>query len=208
MTTPLRSRGRLRPGLRRPVAAATVAVTALTGIATASATPASAVTGSKVLTGYTQQIQQQSNWCWAASGTSIAVYEGSDITQTQFCNAGQGRPTSNTTCPDNQGDIPMVQKGFRAAGVSAGQEVDNTVSYSTVQSEINANRPLQTRIVWSSGGGHMEVVYGYDTSKGLIYWGNPLGDNGSYQRYNQTTYDYYVSNGTFSWTHTIDRIGA
>ncbi|WP_052709118.1 papain-like cysteine protease family protein [Streptomyces sp. NRRL S-495] len=152
----------------------------------------------------TMQQQQQTNWCWAASGNTIATWYGYTYSQNQFCNAAFGRST-NSGCPNSQATLGDVQNGLSWVGINPGSYVTGYLRYSTVQTEVNANRPIETRIQWSSGGGHMHVVYGFDTSNNWVYWGDPWPSN---TRYNWADYNYYVSNGTFSWTHSLYRIGA
>ncbi|MFG3050375.1 papain-like cysteine protease family protein [Kitasatospora sp. NPDC048239] len=150
------------------------------------------------------QQQQQTNWCWAASGNTIATWFGYTYSQNQFCNAAFGR-SINSSCPNSQATLGDVQNGLSWVGLNPGSYVTGYLRYSTVQTEVNANRPIETRIQWSSGGGHMHVLYGYDTGSNWVYWGDPWPSN---NRYNWADYNYYVSNGTFSWTHSLYRIGA
>ncbi|WP_406092101.1 papain-like cysteine protease family protein [Kitasatospora purpeofusca] len=152
----------------------------------------------------TMQQQQQTNWCWAASGNTIATWYGYTYSQNQFCNAAFGR-SSNSSCPNSQATLGDVQNGLSWVGINPGSYVTGYLRYATVQTEVNADRPIETRIQWSSGGGHMHVVYGFDTSNNWVYWGDPWPSN---TRYNWADYNYYVSNGTFSWTHSLYRIGA
>ncbi|MFF2657749.1 papain-like cysteine protease family protein [Kitasatospora sp. NPDC058032] len=152
----------------------------------------------------TMQQQQQTNWCWAASGNTIATFYGYNYSQNQFCNAAFGR-SGSSACPNSQATLGDVQNGLSRIGISPGSYVTGYLRYSTVQTEVNADRPVETRIQWSSGGGHMHVVYGYDTGNNWVYWGDPWPSN---YRYNWADYTYYVSNGTFSWTHSLYRIGA
>ncbi|MCX4747038.1 C39 family peptidase [Kitasatospora sp. NBC_01287] len=150
------------------------------------------------------QQQQNSNWCWAASGDTIASWFGYDYSQNQFCDAAFGRSTSST-CPNSEAALNNVQTALDWIGIDPGDYVTGYLYYSTVQNEINNNRPVETRIQWSSGGGHMEVLYGYDLSDNWVYWGDPWpSDN----RYNWASYSYYVSNSSFSWTHSLYQIGA
>ncbi|MFJ8433730.1 papain-like cysteine protease family protein [Kitasatospora sp. NPDC094019] len=152
----------------------------------------------------TMQQQQQTNWCWAASGNTIATWFGYTYSQNQFCNAAFGR-SINSSCPNSQATLGDVQNGLSWIGINPGSYVTGYLRYSTVQTEVNANRPIETRIQWSSGGGHMHVLYGFDTSNNWVYWGDPWPSN---NRYNWADFNYYVSNGTFSWTHSLYRIGA
>lgn len=150
------------------------------------------------------QQQQQTNWCWAASGNTIATWFGYNYSQNQFCNAAFGRSV-DSSCPNSQASLADVQNGLDWVGIAPGSYVSGYLRYSTVQTEVDANRPIETRIQWSSGGGHMHVVYGYDTGNNWVYWGDPWPSN---YRYNWGDYWYYVNNSTFSWTHSLYRIGA
>ncbi|MEU6893537.1 papain-like cysteine protease family protein [Streptomyces sp. NPDC046557] len=152
----------------------------------------------------TMQAQQKTNWCWAASGNTIATWFGRTYSQNQFCNAAFNRQ-QGTECPNNQATLGNVQTALRWAGINSGSYVTGWLQYSTVQTEINANRPVETRIQWSNGGGHMHVLYGYDTANSWVYWGDPWPSN---DRYNWASHAWYVDNDTFSWTHSLYRIGA
>ncbi|GGO50157.1 papain-like cysteine protease family protein [Streptomyces lasiicapitis] len=152
----------------------------------------------------TMQAQQKTNWCWAAAGNTIATYLGKNYSQNQFCNAAFGR-NQNTECPNNQATLGNVQTGLRWAGINSGSYVTGWLRYPTVQAEINANRPIETRILWSNGGGHMHTIYGYDTANDWVYWGDPWPSS---DRYNWASHSWYVNNNTFSWTHSLYRIGA
>ncbi|MFI9049875.1 papain-like cysteine protease family protein [Streptomyces sp. NPDC053427] len=200
---------------RRRLSAAALAVAAFTALtalpgATASAAtpPAHAATTRKAAAAnrldIAMQAQEKTNWCWAGSGNTIAAWYGRNYSQNQFCNAAFGRQ-QNTACPNNQATLGNVQNAFDWMGINSGSYVTGYLRYSTVQSEINANRPIETRIEWSSGGGHMHVVYGFDTADNWVYWGDPWASN---SRYNWGDYDYYVNGSSFSWTHSLYRIGA
>ncbi|MYR42351.1 papain-like cysteine protease family protein [Streptomyces sp. SID5910] len=194
---PHRHRGR-----RTLTAAALVLAAAFTATA-ASTDSASAATGKNVLN-ISMQEQENTNWCWSASGNTIASWFGYKYTQTQFCNAAFGRAQGGS-CPNDQATLEDDQTAFRWMGLSPGTVTSGVISYNAVQQQIDAKRPMMARIQWSSGGGHAEVLYGYDTSKSWVYWGDPWPDD---YRYNWATYDYYRSNSDFSWTHTLYGIGA
>ncbi|MET8508290.1 papain-like cysteine protease family protein [Streptomyces sp. NPDC004787] len=152
----------------------------------------------------TMQAQQKTNWCWAAGGNTIATWFGRSYSQNQFCNAAFGRQ-QGYDCPNWQATLGNVQDGLSWAGVNPGSYVSGWLRYSTVQTEIDANRPVETRIQWASGGGHMHVLYGYDDANGWVYWGDPWPSS---DRYNWASHAWYVDNGSFSWTHSLYRIGA
>jgi hypothetical protein len=189
------------------------ALTVVTGI-TASAAPAppahhpsAATAGSQAAPtrlDISMQAQEQTNWCWAGSGNTIASFYGKSYSQNQFCNAAFNRQ-QDTSCPNDQATLANVQNAFDWMGINSGSYVSGYLNYNTVQSEINAERPIETRIQWASGGGHMHVIYGYDASQDWVYWGDPWGSN---NRYNWGDFGNYVNGSEFSWTHSLYRIGA
>ncbi|MEU1335036.1 papain-like cysteine protease family protein [Streptomyces sp. NPDC005865] len=183
-------------------ASATTAAPAAAAASTGTA-PGPSVRAAKRLN-ITMQAQQKTNWCWAAGGNTIATFLGRTYSQNQFCNAAFGR-SQNTECPNNQATLGNVQSGLRWAGINSGSYVTGWLRYPTVQAEINAGRPVETRIQWSNGGGHMHVLYGYDDASSWVYWGDPWPSN---DRYNWASHAWYVDNDTFSWTHSLYRIGA
>ncbi|WP_409484932.1 papain-like cysteine protease family protein [Arsenicicoccus dermatophilus] len=150
------------------------------------------------------QAQQQTNWCWAATGTTIAAYKGRSVSQNDFCNLAFRR-SRGSSCPNDQATLADDQTAFRALGITSGSYISGTLGFSGIQTEIKADRPILTRIQWSSGGGHMMVINGYDPNSGDIEWYNPWPSD---QRINVGAYDYYVDNADFSWTHSLYRIGA
>ncbi|MBP2474573.1 hypothetical protein JOF53_003445 [Crossiella equi] len=149
------------------------------------------------------QAQQQTNWCWAAAGNTIAAWHGVSITQNNFCALAKNRSTS-ANCPNDQAHLGEVQNALRKLNfTNPGSYLSNTLTYATIQQQVAADQPIETRIGWSSGGGHMHVLYGYDTTKNWVYWGDPWGSS---SRYNWGTYAFYRSNSQFTWTHTLTGI--
>ncbi|MEV7843142.1 papain-like cysteine protease family protein [Streptomyces cyaneofuscatus] len=188
------------------LAAALLAVPAAT--ATAAQSPSASQDGVTVAAAQrlniTMQAQQKTNWCWAAGGNTIAAWFGRSYSQNQFCNASFNR-SQNTECPNSQATLGNVQTGLSWTGVRPGSYVTGWLRYPTVQAEIAAQRPIETRIQWSSGGGHMHVIYGYDDANSWVYWGDPWPSS---DRYNWASHSWYVNNNQFSWTHSLYRIGA
>ncbi|GAA1565561.1 MULTISPECIES: papain-like cysteine protease family protein [Kribbella] len=169
-----------------------------------SAPPATAAAPSSYYLNVTGQSQQKTNWCWAASGNSIAAFYGYSYSQNQFCNLAFGY-SMNGTCPNNQATLGNDQTAFRAIGISTGSYVSGTLAFGTLVTEIASGRPVMTRIGWTSGGGHMMDIIGYDSSNSTIEYYDPWPDD---QRYNYSTYSWYQSNSQFTWTHSLYRIGA
>lgn len=96
-------------------AADAVAGTGTTTATTTATTPSadSAALASKRL-GITMQAQQKTNWCWAASGNTIATWFGRNYSQNQFCNAAFNRQ-QGYDCPNNQASLANVQTALRWA---------------------------------------------------------------------------------------------
>ncbi|WP_436493764.1 papain-like cysteine protease family protein [Actinokineospora sp. HUAS TT18] len=185
-----------RPATRSALAATFVALLAwLVG-----QTPAVAATASF---SFTMQAQEKTNWCWSASGVSIAGHHGYSVSQNTFCALAKNRSTAYA-CPNDQADLAQVRNAFYKLGFpSPGSYIYNYLTYSAIQTQLNAERPIETRIGWKSGGGHMHVLYGYDSAKSWVYWGDPWPSS---YRYNWATYNYYVNNSSFAWTHTLTGI--
>lgn len=152
----------------------------------------------------TMQAQQMTNWCWAAAGDTVADFYGHDYSQNQFCNLAFGRAV-NSSCPNWQATLGNDRQAFDAMGINPGRYVNGYLDYAAITREIDADRPVMSRIQWQSGGGHMLTVYGYDVSKNWVYWGDPWPSSG---RYHWATYNYYVDNGSFFWTHSLYGLGA
>ncbi|MEU7639938.1 MULTISPECIES: papain-like cysteine protease family protein [unclassified Streptomyces] len=203
MSQPLRTRRRRGRRLSAAVLAA-VALTAIPGAAGAAPQATGAAPQAANRLDITMQAQENTNWCWAASGNTIATWYGRKYSQNQFCNAAFNRQ-QGSNCPNNQATLGNVQNALGWMGINSGSYVTGWLRYGTVQSEINARRPIETRIQWSSGGGHMHVIYGYDASRNWVYWGDPWATN---NRYNWGDFDNYVNGSSFSWTHSLYRIGA
>ncbi|OXM52912.1 papain-like cysteine protease family protein [Amycolatopsis alba] len=149
---------------------------------------------------YTQQVQQQNQWCWAADGSSIERSQGGSATQAQFCAAGKG--SSAGYCPNQAAQISEIVRGFRGTGFSA-QDAGGPIGFNSVVSQVDAGILNLTGIYWTSGGGHAEVIYGYDSANQSIMVGDPWP---TYQRYQTWNYNQYRSNGQFRWNDTIVNI--
>lgn len=147
------------------------------------------------------QAQLRTQWCWAASGNTIAAYHGVTVSQTRFCQLAHN--TTGTDCANLPGTLADPQRAFARLGfTSPGRYLDSRIPYASIRTQTAANRPVETRVGYRSGGGHTHVLYGYDTSGDWVYWGDP----GPTKRYNWSTYGYYTQNSSFTWTHTLTGI--
>ena len=149
---------------------------------------------------YTQQVQQNDEWCWAADGSSIEQSQGGSASQEEFCAAGKG--SSPGDCPNEAAQISEIVQGFQGTGFSA-QDAGGPISYASIQNQVNSGILNLTGIYWTSGGGHAEVIYGYDSSNQSIMVGDPWP---TYQRYQTWDYSQYQSNAQFRWNDTVVNI--
>ncbi|MCM6772013.1 C39 family peptidase [Nocardia sp. CDC159] len=131
--------------------------------------PRSGVFGARTLP-YLQQIQRADQWCWAADGSSIATYLHRPITQTDYCKLVHGSDAGGG-CPDRSASLEQIASAFRAIGFDAA--VGAPLSMAKVVDEIAANRPILTGIAWTAGGGHAQVIYGYDVDANTVTYGDP-----------------------------------
>lgn len=135
--------------------------------------------------------QEQSNWCWAASGQMVMNTLGASVTQCDEVNRRYGRTDCcNTPTPSacNQTGWPEPDRyGFTFRTTS-----DAPLTWAQVKEEIHCGgRPFAFSWHWPGGTGHMMVVTGYKTDMGTnyMYVSDPLPQNaGSLNIY---TYDYY-----------------
>ncbi|MEU6236663.1 papain-like cysteine protease family protein [Kitasatospora sp. NPDC047058] len=149
----------------------------------------------------TMQKQVRTQWCWDASGVTIAAYWGRTASQEQFCQlAAQG---TWVNCNNQPATLEDMANGLARLGLgNSGRSLFRNASFAESSAEIAAGRPFGVRIGWRTGGGHMNVVYGYDSATNMIAVGDPWPSTQTYTWWNFNT---YVNNNSFQWTHS--RIG-
>ena len=139
--------------------------------------------------------QEQSNWCWAASGKMCMnyIHPASNVAE---CDEANKEFSQSTCCQNgsssqcNQGGWPQPDKyGFTFNTTS-----DTPLQWNQVTGQIYCNsKPFAFSWHWSGGGGHMMVAVGYSIVDGANYItvNDPLPVGMGSQWTN--TYDYYVS---------------
>ncbi|MFJ4102857.1 papain-like cysteine protease family protein [Amycolatopsis japonica] len=182
----------------RSMVAVAVAVAGLSFGSPVTATAATAAYPDSYENDISMRVQEHSMWCWAASGSTLAAFHGVSVSQTKFCQYVHGG--TGTTCADEGAWLREIQPAFEKLGFSSSGTTSKSVSYETIQRELSSGRPIPTDIHWRSGGGHIQLLYGYDKDGELIYWGDPGPDS---ERYNWGTYDYYLSNDSFTWAESL-----
>jgi hypothetical protein len=163
-------------------------------------------------------IQEQTQWCWAASSACVLDFYG-DITAqctiaeytrevSTSCNSNNYGTTnccSNATLGCNQwnynwGCPGSIQDILTHFGFIETNSISDSLSLPAIQTEITAGRPFIFRWGWSTGGGHFLV--GYGISGNNMYYMDPLVGEG----YEINNYHWVTSGtnseGTHTWTHT------
>jgi MYXO-CTERM domain-containing protein len=159
-------------------------------------------------------VQEQDQWCWAATSHSVLTYYG---TAKQQCEIAEYARTHNTAydrdfgtvacCTDttkgcndwnylsgNPGSIQGIIKGLGGADSIAYQVA---LSQQDAWDEIDSGFPFFIRWGWDSGGGHFVVGYGYDGS--TLYYMNPWPGEGL----EFADYAWVVRGDTHTWTHSL-----
>jgi len=150
--------------------------------------------------------QEQSQWCWAACARALFLYHGREVEQCLIANYNWGRSDCCADpCPGecNQPTdlIPNVQSILANWDVNS-QIKWSAASFHSLQSEINAGRPVWARWAWESGGGHFLLVDGYnDDSGNKVMYMNP-----SYGSHYLTDYSWMVEAGNHTWTHSLTQL--
>lgn len=134
-------------------------------------------------------VQEQSNWCWAATTKSVVqYYRGVSATQCKIVQWGKG----TATCANVTGYFGLdVSRALTNSGISGIGSTTGVLSFDTVRGEIDSSRVALIRWGWDDGSGHMLLLRGYNTSGSIVGYINPL--NSSYQ---SASYSWLVNGGT------------
>jgi len=122
---------------------------------------------------FNMQIQQESNWCWAATTSSVSAFydPSSGWTQCNVATACLGQSCCVTSAPCNQTftlDGPLGTTSNLANFFNGGD------SWGNVQQEIDQSRLVCCHIGWFGGGGHFVAISGYDSLTADLYIDDPL----------------------------------
>lgn len=142
-------------------------------------------------------VQEETNWCWAASGVCALNYHDLGVTQTQFVSIAKGSVVNEPGWPWE------VSTGLEYWSVDNDWEI-GSISWADVKDDINIYAPIIAAITWSPWWeleGHMVTIYGYNEGSygSYVNYMDPWSDN---TRWNSKTYSYFVSNDDWTWTGT------
>jgi Papain-like cysteine protease AvrRpt2 len=150
---------------------------------------------------FQMQPQQQTNWCWAAVSTSVALYYDAASTWTQ-CSVANGELSRSDCCGSGAATACNVY-GYLASALQRVGHLDhwdgNAAVFQTVDDEVDAGRPIGIRVAWSGGGAHFLAIIGYlEDTQNYVAVDDPI-----YGK-SDVTYDTLKTSyqGSGTWTHT------
>ena len=193
---------------RSPIQHPLVAATLCLAMSLCPARPAGAVVLPMV-----EEIQLQSQWCWAAVGRSILRYYGHKVTQCAIAEYTRSTATWHDfgkvhCCTDpNQGcnywnfygnfdgSIQSIIKHFGSVtSVAPAKPLD----LSAATAEIDTGRrPFVVRWGWNGGGGHFVLAHGLTDHK--LHYMNPWFGEGK----KIADFAWVAKGGNHTWTHTL-----
>ncbi len=157
-------------------------------------------------------IQEQTEWCWAASSKCVLDFYGHVYPQCEIVeytrNACSWHDFGSSNCCSNPnlgcnywnynyGSSGSMEDILNHFGGITTINMSSYLSLMQVQSEIGAGRPFIFRWGWYSGGGHF--LTGYGVSGSDLYYNNSLVGYG----HEISNYYWVVDDGnSHSWTHT------
>jgi len=150
---------------------------------------------------FNMKAQTQSNWCWAATATSVSRYYSifSPWTQCKVASEELGQTCCTTPVPGACNVPWYLDKALTRTNNFVSFQ-GSTVSWNTVKSELEKGLVVGARIGWNGGGGHFMVLHGV-SSIGVT---NYLHIDDPIYGKSVLTYQQFATNyqGSGSWTHT------
>lgn len=153
---------------------------------------------------FNMQAQTQTNWCWAATATSVSHYYWWFLnrwTQCRVANAELAHADCCNSPVPAACNVPWyldraLTRTNNFVSIAAG-----AASFATLRAELDAGRPVGARIGWSGGGGHFMAIYGYTLIAGLLEFLDI--DDPIYGK-SHLSYSDFATNyqGSGTWTHT------
>lgn len=134
-----------------------------------AASPAGPMGGAPVaarsLTGFSMQTQSETEWCWAAVSTSVAVFFGSTSWTQCKVAAAELNPLDCCGADASTGcNIPWYLDAPLSCVAHFHRMDASNAPFPNVQTEINGDRPLCCRIAWAGGGAHFVALGGWSTA--------------------------------------------
>ena len=153
---------------------------------------------------FTMQAQEQTQWCWSATATSVARYYNAASTWTQcsLVNAELGRSDCCTNPSSSSCNQPWTLNTVLTRVGHLASFTGTTTTFTDLRTELDNGRPLGVRIGWSGGGGHFNVVSCYTWH--LLRRGRTIQIEDPWYGTSVWDYDTFRTayQGSGSWTHS------
>src|SRR5580700_3120108 len=107
---------------------------------------------------FTIQPQQQTNWCWAAVSTSVSHFFSAASAWTQ-CLVANATLSRQDCCGAGAADPKKCNiYGYLDQALTTTrnfrQKLPRRLNFAEVQAEIQASKPVGTRVAWFGNGAH------------------------------------------------------
>ena len=125
---------------------------------------------------FTMQAQLQTEWCWAATSSSVCAFYARPPLQSQceVATACLGMACCSDPMPGPCNQPYYLDRALAETGNMAGTIVTGSLSFAQIVSEITAGRPVCCHISWRGRGGHFNAIYGYDSANQDVDLGDPF----------------------------------
>jgi len=153
--------------------------------------------------------QEQSQWCWAASGQAILTYYGKSISQCELVELARQKnvwgddrccrwPNSKSCNQPNRMIIfnGSLQRIIENWGISGYGSIA-PLTWSSVVAELDSGRPFLMGWQWKGGGAHVMVGYGYEKKGEFVHYMDP------WYGYTKSLYRWIVDSFDHQWGQTL-----
>lgn len=150
------------------------------------------------------QPQAQTQWCWAAVSSSVADYYAPHTPPDPSQCALASWAFSPNDCCASGGSSACNQPYLQSLALQhvghRNRSFSGPMTFSAIQAEIVAERPIAVSIAWNVAGGHAVTITGYATLSGVpsVLVRDP-GDGGSASWIPLST---FPAGGSWNWTVT------
>jgi Papain-like cysteine protease AvrRpt2 len=155
-----------------------------------------------VLLPFNMQAQTQSNWCWAATSTSVSHFYWffSHWTQCRVANGELGHTDCCNSPVPSACNVSWYLDRALTRTLNLDHMLGDAISFSDIKAQIDSGHVIGVRIGWSNGGGHFLCIRGYSEVGALRFVDvdDPIYGKSSLSLSTFST--NYQGSGT--WTHT------
>jgi hypothetical protein len=155
-------------------------------------------------------VQEQTEWCWAATSTCVLNYYGNNVTQCTVAEYARTQITWHdfgtvSCCENPKGKCNYWNYNFGYPGsileILKKWGIDNSgtggsLTIDKIKQELGSGRPFIIRFEFKTSGGHFVVGHGIADSS--VYYMDPWPGEG----FKIVKYSYLLSNKEFDWMGT------